>query len=140
MGRIIAIDYGLKRCGVAVTDDAQVFAFGHDTIATHQIFDFIENYQKTADVSGLLVGMPMRLHNQPSEMTAHVETFVNECKSRFPKWNHYIYDERFTSKIAAQSIASSGHTRKAKSNKGLVDKVSATLILQSFLAAQKNTL
>lgn len=140
MGRIIAIDYGLKRCGVAVTDDAQVFAFGHDTISTHRLFEFIDDYQKTASVSALLVGMPMRLHNQPSEMTAHVAHFITECKSRFPDLKHYTYDERFTSKMAAQSIANSGLRRKSRSDKSLVDKVSATLLLQSFLAAQNHTL
>jgi len=138
MGRLIAIDFGLKRCGVAVTDDEQIFAFGHDTVPTYQLLDFIENYQKTASVSGIIVGMPMRLHNQPSEITKQVNMFISQCKSRFPKLKHHTYDERFTSKIATQSIYDSGLGRKARSDKALVDKVSATILLQSFLTAQNN--
>jgi putative Holliday junction resolvase len=118
MGRLLAIDYGGKRCGIAVTDLDQVFAFGHDTVSTSDLLDYLKDYTQKENVEGIVVGMPKRLHQEPSSIAKDIDT----------------YDERFTSKIASHEIAMASSKKQIRQNKKLIDQVSATLLLQSFLS------
>ena len=137
MGRLLAIDYGGKRCGIAVTDLDQVFAFGHDTVPTSDLLDFLIDYTQKEDVEGVVVGMPKRLHNQPSSIADEIHQFIAQCKSQFPTLQFYTYDERFTSKIASHEIARASSKKQIRQDKSLIDQVSATLLLQSFLTHQQ---
>ena len=100
MGRLLAIDYGGKRCGIAVTDLDQVFAFGHKTVSTSDLLDYLKDYTLKENVDGIVVGMPKRLHNEPSSIAKEIDQFISECKLQFPTLKFHTYDERFTSKIA----------------------------------------
>ena len=137
MGRLLAIDYGGKRCGIAVTDLDQVFAFGHDTVPTSDMLDFLIDYTQKEDVEGVVVGMPKRLHNQPSSIADEIHQFIAQCKSQFPTLQFHTYDERFTSKIASHEIARASSKKQIRQDKSLIDQVSATLLLQSFLTHQQ---
>lgn len=137
MGRIIAIDYGQKRCGIAVTDPLQMIASGLTTIASHTAFDFIHNYLQNEDVSAIVVGEPRDMQNNASDAARFIEPFVNRLRKQFPQMQIDRYDERFTSKIAFQSMIDAGLSRKKRQNKALVDTISATLILQSYLENKK---
>ena len=137
MGRLLAIDYGGKRCGIAVTDLDQVFAFGHDTVSTPDLFDYLKDYSQKENVEGIVVGMPKRFHNEPSSISDEIHQFIAACKSQFPTLQFYTYDERFTSKIASHEIARASSKKQLRQDKKLIDQVSATLLLQSFLSHQK---
>jgi putative Holliday junction resolvase len=137
MGRLLAIDYGGKRCGIAVTDLDQVFAFGQDTVSTSDLLDFLKDYTQKENVEGIVVGMPKRLHNEPSLITDEIQQFIAACKSQFPTLQFYTYDERFTSKIASHEIARASSKKQIRQDKMLIDQVSATLLLQSFLSHQQ---
>ena len=134
MGRLLAIDYGGKRCGIAVTDLDQVFAFGHDTVSTSDLLDYLKDYTQKENVEGIVVGMPKRLHQEPSSIAKEIDQFISECKSQFPTLKFHTYDERFTSKIASHEIAMASSKKQIRQNKKLIDQVSATLLLQSFLS------
>ena len=134
MGRLLAIDYGGKRCGIAVTDLDQVFAFGHKTVSTSDLLDYLKDYTIKENVEGIVVGMPKRLNNEPSPIAKEVDQFISECKLQFPTLNFHTYDERFTSKIASHEIAMASSKKQIRQNKKLIDQVSATLLLQSFLS------
>ena len=137
MGRLIAIDYGSKRSGIAVSDEGQVFAFPHDTVSTSNLIDYLSQYMRHESVDGIVVGLPKRLHNEPSSITNEVSQFVDKCKRTFPLVQHYTYDERFTSKIASHEISRVSTKKQVRQNKSLIDKVSATLLLQSFITHQQ---
>ena len=137
MGRLLAIDYGKKRCGIAVSDLDQVFAFGHDTVLTSDLLDYLIDYTQKENVAGIVVGMPKRLHNQLSSIANDIHQFIVQCKSQFPYLKFYTYDERFTSKIASHEIARASSKKHIRQDKGLIDQVSATLLLQSFLSHQQ---
>jgi putative Holliday junction resolvase len=137
MGRLLAIDYGKKRCGIAVSDLDQVFAFGHDTVLTSDLLDYLIDYTQKENVAGIVVGMPKRLHNQLSSIANDIHQFIVQCKSQFPSLKFYTYDERFTSKIASHEIARASSKKQIRQDKGLIDQVSATLLLQSFLSHQQ---
>ncbi len=139
MGRIIAIDYGQKRCGIAVTDPLQMIASGLTTIASHSAFDFIRDYLKNEDVSAIVVGEPRDMQNNASDAARFIEPFVNRLRKQFPQMQIDRYDERFTSKIAFQSMIDAGLSRKKRQDKALVDTISATLILQSYLENKKHS-
>ena len=138
MGRLLAIDYGKKRCGIAVSDLDQVFAFGHDTVLTPDLLDYIKDYTQKENLEGIVVGMPKRLHDQPSSITDEIHEFIETCKSLFPTLQFHTYDERFTSKIASHEIAMAKPKKLIRQDKKLIDKVSATLLLQSFLSHLQN--
>ena len=138
MGRLVAIDYGRKRCGIAVTDLDQVFAFGHDTVVTSDILVFLKSYIKKESVEGVVIGMPKRLHNEPSSIAKEIIHFIEECKSQFPTLQFHTYDERFTSKIASHEISRASNKKQVRQDKHLIDQVSATLLLQSFLTNQQS--
>jgi putative Holliday junction resolvase len=133
MPRILAIDYGIKRTGLAVTDELQIIAFGLTTVPTGTIFTFLTDYFTKENVNKVLVGEPKQMNGQPSESTPIIEKFVAEFKEKFPTIPVIRVDERFTSKIAFQTMIASGLSKKQRQNKGLVDEIAATILLQDFL-------
>ncbi len=133
MGRIMAIDFGRKRSGIAVTDELQMIATGLTTVPSHEIFSFIQNYLKKEIVDTFVVGEPKQMNNQPSESLKFIIPFVNRLKKEFPGIPVEMADERFTSKMAFQTMIDSGLKKKDRQNKELVDEISATIILQSYM-------
>jgi putative Holliday junction resolvase len=129
----MAIDYGKKRCGIAVTDTLQISANGLDTVLTENIFKFLKEYLTNEDVETLVIGEPKRMNDEPSAVEEQIKVFIRGVEKRFPKINVEREDERFTSKMAMQSMVQGGVKKKKRREKELVDKVSATLILQSYL-------
>jgi len=132
MGRIMAVDYGQKRIGLAVTDEYQIIATALDTIHVKDIHEYITNYVNNNEVERFVVGLPKTLDNQASESTVFVENFVSWLKNKFSIPVERV-DERFTSQMAFQTMIDSGLKKKARQDKGLVDKISATIILQSYM-------
>jgi putative holliday junction resolvase len=137
MGRVIAIDYGTKRVGVAVTDPLQIIATPLTTIRTADTFSFLQTYMEQKEVDTLVVGMPKHLDNTPSPMTAIVMEFIKALQKIFPGKKIVAQDERYTSKIALASMIEGRIKQKDRRNKANVDKLSATIILQSFLAGSQ---
>ena len=133
MGRIMAIDYGRKRCGVAVTDPLRIVANGLANVPAHELMAFIQNYVKTEQVDVIVVGEPKDMKNNASESAKYIEPFVRQLEKTFPAIEIKRYDERFTSVIAHQTMLHAGLKKKQRQNKELVDTISATLILQSFM-------
>ena len=133
MARILAIDYGKKRTGLAVTDELQIIAGGLTTVATAELVDYILNYVKKEPVERIVVGLPKQMNNMPSENMCRIEPFVNRMRKLLPDIPVEYHDERFTSVLAHQAILASGIGKMARRNKELVDEVSATIILQSYM-------
>jgi len=133
LARILAIDYGKKRIGIAVTDDLQIIASGLTTVETKKIFSFLTNYLKNEKVELFIVGEPKQLNNTESESEQFIKPFIEKLKTTFPKIPIKRVDERFTSKMAFQSMIESGLKKKQRQNKAIIDEVSATIILQSYL-------
>lgn len=133
MGRILAIDYGLKRTGIAVTDEMGSIAFGLTTVATEDIFVFLKKYTTDENVTDFVVGEPKQMNNEPSESEALILPFLEELAKNHPTIKIHRQDERFTSKMAFQSMLDTGLGKKQRKNKALIDEISATIILQSFL-------
>ncbi len=139
MARVLAIDYGQKRVGVAVTDDLQIIASGLTTVHVKDIITFLEDYLTKYEVETIVVGLAMDLKNQPAQSARFIEPFVKHITKKFPQVKIERVDERFTSKMAFQTMIDGGLKKKARQNKALVDQISATIILQSYLE-QKNGL
>jgi putative holliday junction resolvase len=137
MPRILAIDYGTKRCGIAVTDTLQIIATGLTTVPTHTLFTFLEQYFKKEPVECLLIGDPKKLDNTPSETAQHVVGFVRKMREKYPDLKIELLDERFTSVMAKQTMIDAGSTRKQRQNKSTIDLISATLLLQNYLETKK---
>jgi putative holliday junction resolvase len=133
MGKALGIDYGTKRTGIAITDAMQIIATGLTTVATHTLDDFIADIVLKEDIDCFVVGDPKNLDGTNTDSTAHVSGFVKRLQKLYPTTLVHQIDERFTSKIAKQSILASGVKKKSRQNKALVDKVSATIILQNYL-------
>lgn len=133
MGQIMAIDYGKKRTGIAVTDDMQIIASGLDTVDTEKLMLFLGQYFSENAVESIVVGLPTDLKGNISEVENDIQKFILEFKTQFPSIAIERLDERFTSKMASYFISQSGKSRKERQNKGLIDKVSATIILQNYL-------
>ena len=133
MSQILALDYGKARCGLAATDDMQIIASGLDTVPTKNIFDFFQEYFKLNKVECLVVGLPADLKGNLNEVETDILKFIEKFKTQFPTVDVQRFDERFTSKMASFFISQSGKTKKKREEKGLIDKVSATLILQNYL-------
>jgi putative Holliday junction resolvase len=133
MGRLLAVDYGLKRTGIAVTDPLRIIATPLETIPTGGLFDFLSAYTKKEKVDEFVVGMPKTLLNEDSEITPVVRKFVEHLKLKFPQIPVHLADERFTSSMAMQAMIDGGMKKKDRRVKGNVDKISATIILQSFI-------
>ncbi|MBD3903581.1 Holliday junction resolvase RuvX [Chryseobacterium sp. Ch-15] len=133
MGQIIAIDYGKARCGVAATDDMKIIASGLDTVETRFLIDFLKKYVVENKVEAIVVGLPVDLKGNISEVETDILGFIENFKKEFPQIEVHRLDERFTSKMASFFISQSGKSKKQRQQKGLIDKVSATIILQNFL-------
>lgn len=129
----MAIDYGRKRCGVAVTDPLRIIANGLTNVPAHELVAFIQNYIRTEQVDIIVVGEPKDMKNNASESAKYIEPFVRQLEKTFPDIEIKRYDERFTSVIAHQTMLDAGLKKKQRQNKELVDTISATLILQSFM-------
>jgi putative holliday junction resolvase len=137
MGRILAIDYGRKRVGIAATDELQLIANPLTTVHSKDIFIFLKEYISRERVDCIVVGEPRQMNNTPSESVLVIEPFVKRLRKEFPEIAVERVDERFTSKIATNSIRKSGVNRKRRQDKALVDTVSATLILQSYMEGRE---
>lgn len=137
MGRILAIDYGRKRTGIAVSDTLQLIANGLTTVPTHQLLDFVANYVAREPVDRILVGLPRQMNNEPSENMKRITPFVRALKNKLPGVEVEYVDERFTSVLAHRTMLEAGLKRKDRQNKALVDEISATIILQSYLEARR---
>jgi putative holliday junction resolvase len=137
MARILALDYGIKRTGVAVTDEMQIIATGLTTVETPKLFVFLEDYFKNEKVEKIVLGEPKQMDGSPSESAVIVEKFKLQFEKKFP--NHPIVqvDERFTSKMAFQSLLDNKAKKKHRQNKGLLDEIAATIILQDYLQYHK---
>ncbi|MEG0760808.1 putative holliday junction resolvase [Chryseobacterium piscicola] len=133
MKQILAIDYGKVRCGIAATDDMQIIASGLDTVATSGLMVFLKKYFSENNVEAVVVGLPTDLKGNMSDIEKSILVFIEKFKIEFPTVEVNRFDERFTSKMASFFISQSGKNKKQREQKGLIDKVSATIILQNFL-------
>ncbi len=136
MGRILAIDYGTKRTGLAVTDEMQIIASGLTTVETKELVSYLKNYVATENVEKFVVGLPKQMNNTASESEVYIQKFLKQLAKTIPHIPVDRVDERFTSKMAFQTMIDSGLKKKQRQNKALIDEISATLILQSYLASQ----
>lgn len=134
MGRILAIDYGQKRVGIAVTDENQIIANALTTVRAHDIMDFLAEYLTKENVDCIVVGEPKDMKYQDSDSARFIKPFLKQLKKKFPDMLIERFDERFTSKMAFQTMIDSGLKKKARQNKELVDAISATIILQSYMS------
>jgi putative Holliday junction resolvase len=137
LARILAIDYGRKRTGIAVTDSLQIIAGGLATVSTSELFTWLEQYLQREQVERIVIGEPRQPNGQPSENLARVQQFVNRWRKVHPEVPVDYYDERFTSVLAHQAMLDGGLRRKARQDKALVDEISATIILEDYLRSQK---
>ena len=137
MGRILAIDYGKKRTGIAVTDILQIIANGLTTVPTQDLMDFLLKYVEKEPVERIIVGHPKQMNNQDSENMKRIVPFVNQLKKKLSQIPIEMVDERFTSVLAHQAMLDGGLKKKARQDKALVDEISATIILQSYLESKK---
>ena len=137
MARILSIDYGKKRTGLAVTDPLQLIAGGLATVSTSELFDYLCRYVEREPVERLVIGEPRQPNGQPSENLVRVQQFVNRWRKVMPQIPIEYYDERFTSVLAHQAMLEGGLRRKARQDKALVDEISATIILQDYMRSRK---
>ena len=133
MGRILSIDYGKKRTGLAVSDPLQLIAGGLATVATHELWDFLTQYVAREQVERIVIGEPRQPNGQPSENLARVQQFVNRWRKQRPDIPIEYYDERFTSVLAHQAMLDAGLKKKTRQDKALVDEISATIILEDYM-------
>ncbi len=137
MARILSIDYGLKRTGIAVTDDFQIIASGLITIPSAELISFLKNYFSKENVETVIIGEPKQMNGLPSESTEIKEKFIVQFHTEFPTMKMERVDERFTSKMAFQTMIDSGLKKKQRQNKGLIDEIAATILLQDYLNYKK---
>ncbi|WP_027450093.1 Holliday junction resolvase RuvX [Xylanibacter brevis] len=137
MARILSIDYGQKRTGLAVTDPLQLIAGGLATVATSELFDWLKNYIAHEEVERIVIGEPKQMNGQASENMARIQQFVNRWKKAMPQVPIEYFDERFTSVLAHQAMLDGGLKKKARQNKALVDEISATIILEDYMRSRK---
>ena len=137
MARILSIDYGKKRTGLAVTDPLQIIAGGLATVATFELFDYLQAYIQREQVEMIVIGEPRQPNGEPSENLTRVQQFVNRWRKAVPQVPIQYYDERFTSVLAHQAMLQGGLKKKDRQNKALVDEISATIILEDYLRSKK---
>ncbi|MBB4803275.1 putative Holliday junction resolvase [Flavobacterium nitrogenifigens] len=137
MPRILSIDYGQKRTGIAVTDEMQIIASGLTTIPTNTLTDFLKDYFAKEKVEAVLIGEPKQMNGLPSESASVINGFAKHFANVFPEIKIIRVDERFTSKMAFQTMIDSGLNKKQRQNKGLIDEISATIMLQDYLSSKK---
>jgi putative holliday junction resolvase len=133
MGRILAIDFGMKRTGLAVTDPLRIIATALDMVETPKLIDYLKKYLQSQEVEKVIIGLPKRLNNTDSEIAPEVRKFIEKFKNTFPDKAIQTVDERFTSSMAQQAMIAGGMKKKDRQVKGNVDKISAVLILQSYM-------
>jgi putative Holliday junction resolvase len=138
MARILSIDYGRKRVGLAVTDPEQIIANRLTTIPTHTIWDFLNEYFQKENVEIVVVGYPKQMNNEASEAVRYINPFLKKFQIQFPDMKLEIFDERFTSKMAFQTIIDGGFKKQKRQDKALIDGISATIILQNYLEQKRN--
>lgn len=137
MARLLALDYGTKRTGIAVSDTLQIIANGLTTVSSHTIIDFLKSYIEKEQVERFIIGMPRQMNNEESENMKYIKPFVKRLSKEFPNIPIDYYDERFTSKMAHQAMLDGGLKKKQRQNKELVDEISATIILQSYMESNR---
>lgn len=140
MGRILAIDYGRKRCGIAVTDILKISANGLPTVSTNELLSFLKNYCQKETVDEILIGLPKTLRNEPSESMRYITPFLNRLRKEMPEMKITTFDERFTSTIAHREMIAGGLKRSARQDKGLADEMAATIILTDYLQSRQFSL
>lgn len=136
MARILSIDYGKKRTGLAVTDPLKLIAGGLATVSTSELFNYLQDYIKKEQVEKVIIGKPLQTNGEPSENLNRVQQFVNRWKKAIPQIPIEYYDERFTSVLAHRAILDSGIGKKARQNKALLDEISATILLQDYMESR----
>ena len=139
MGRILSIDYGRKRIGIAVTDTQRIIANGLKTVGPHEIFQFLQQYVQTEKVDLFVVGHPKQMNNEESESMMYIKPFLSALKKKFPDIPIEMYDERFTSVLAHRALLEGGAKKKTRQDKALIDTMSATIILTSYLSSKQYT-
>ena len=139
MGRLLAIDYGRKRVGLAVTDNKQIIANGLTTVHSKDVISYLKDYLSKEDVECIVVGEPFDMQGKASDAARYIDPFVKHLKKQFPELDVVRIDERFTSQMAIKTMQDAGLGRKARQNKELVDTISATIILQSYMEFKSNT-
>ena len=137
MPRLLSIDYGKKRTGIAVSDPLQIIANGLITVETSKLFEFLDDYLKKEEVESIIVGLPKQMSGELSENMKRIEPFVNRLKKLYPNINIEYFDERFTSKLAHQAMIDGGLKKQDRKNKELVDEISATIILQGYMESRR---
>ena len=140
MARILAIDYGRKRVGLAVTDPGQIIASRLTTVPTHTLWDFLKDYFQKETVETVVVGYPKQMNNKASEAVRYINPFLKKFQKVYPDLKLEIMDERFTSKMAFQTMIDGGLKKQKRKDKAMVDAISATIILQSYLEQKRNLL
>jgi putative Holliday junction resolvase len=135
MGRILAIDYGKVRTGLAVTDDLKIIASGLTTVQSDELIEFLKDYISNQEIELFVIGLPKQLNNELSEIECLIETFIKELNETFKNIPIKRIDERFTSKLAFQSMIDGGLKKKSRRNKALIDEISATILLQDYLSS-----
>jgi putative Holliday junction resolvase len=138
MGKAIAIDFGLKRSGIAITDDLQLFAFPHETVDSQGLMSYLEMLVSKESVDTIVLGEPKRMDNSDTHITENVRLLHEALKTKFPSLKVVLMDERFTSKMAVQAMIAGGMKKKERQVKGNIDKISAAIVLQSFLSANNH--
>ena len=133
MSRLLSIDYGKKRTGIAVSDPLQIIANGLTTVETNKIFDFLKSYFEKKKIEKVIIGLPRQMNNEASENLLRVQQFAGRLQNLYPALPIEFFDERFTSKMAQQAMIDGGLKKKDRQNKALVDEISATIILQGFM-------
>lgn len=137
MGRILAIDYGKKRVGIAVTDPARIIATGLQTVLSHEVLKFLQDYMAKEKIDLFVVGHPKQMDNTDSESMMYITPFLKALRRKFPDIPIERYDERFTSVLAHKALIEGGAKKKVRQDKALIDKMSATIILTSYMEARK---
>lgn len=138
MTKFLAVDYGLSRTGLSISDPDKIFAFPLETVETNQLINRLTDLIESENISRIIIGKPKRFSGQDSEIESQILKFINSISNIFDKKQIFRYDERFTSKIAKNAIISSGIKKKSRSDKSLVDKISATIILKDYLQAHNS--
>ena len=137
MPRLLSIDYGKKRTGIAVSDPLQIIANGLTTVETSKLFEFLNDYLQKEHVETIVVGLPKQMNGEMSENMCRIEPFVNRLRKLYPQIAVEYFDERFSSKIAQRAMIEGGLKKKERQNKALVDEISATIILQGYMESKK---
>lgn len=138
MPRILAIDYGKKRTGLAVTDPLQLIANRLETVPTHEIWKFLSDYFNKEEVNTVVVGYPRTMNNEASEAVRYINPFIKKFQQKYPEIEIELFDERFTSKMAFQAMIDGGIKKEKRKDKAMIDAISATIILQGFLEQKRN--